>query len=333
VQLVNAGKVTVRHEETPSSLYIKAEVYAGARSARAVIQDDYTKIVELARDGQTISSQYSWPSKAKHAALKDYQLADLFAAIETMTVQELAFLRDAAEVNRRAAHAGLESGCCPLGTALSASATGLAGWRAAAAKAQALTAAACEARMSGMQVPIVAIAGSGNHGIANFLGILTAAEALGSIEERPLTVDRTEERLLKALAISSTITVAIKEHSTKLSAFCGCSVAASAGVAAGTTYLLGGSYEDTVHAMQSVIGTLAGMVCDGAKESCAFKLSSSVALAIQFSYLSLEGAYIKEGMGIVSQSIEKTFENLGRLNNPGMVTTDKLMLEMISGKF
>jgi L-cysteine desulfidase len=238
-----------------------------------------------------------------------------------MTVQELAFLRDAAEVNRRAAHAGLESGCCPLGTALSASATGLAGWRAAAAKAQALTAAACEARMSGMQVPIVAIAGSGNHGIANFLGILTAAEALGS----------PEERLLKALAISSTVTVAVKEHSTKLSAFCGCSVSASAGVAAGTAHLLGGSYEDTVHAMQSLIGTLAGMVCDGAKESCAFKHSSSVALAIQFSYLTLEGAYIKEGMGIVSDSIEKTFENLGRLNNPGMVTADKLMLEMISG--
>jgi L-cysteine desulfidase len=82
--------------------------------------------------------------------------------------------------------------------------------------------------------------------------------------------------------------------------------------------------------MQSVIGTLAGMVCDGAKESCAFKLSSSVALAVQFSYLALGGASIPAGMGILGGTIEKTFENLGRLNNPGMVTADRLMLSMIA---
>jgi L-cysteine desulfidase len=105
---------------------------------------------------------------------------------------------------------------------------------------------------------------------------------------------------------------------------------AAAGVAAGTVYLLGGSYADSVNAMQSVIGTLAGMVCDGAKESCAFKLSSSVALAVQFSYLALEGACISAGMGILGDTIEKTFENLGRLNNPGMVAADRLMLRMIA---
>lgn len=321
VRLVNAGRVTVSHEETPGPLYIRAEVYSGTRSARAVIRDDYTHIAEIARNGAIVMSESPGPAKAERASLKDYPLKTLFEAIETMTARELSFLGEAAEVNRQAAYAGLEGRSCPLGAALNISAAGLTGWRAAAAKAQALTAAASEARMSGMQVPIMAISGSGNHGIANFLGILAAAEALGS----------PEEQLLKALAISSTVTVAVKEHSTKLSAICGCSVAASTGVAAGTTYLLGGSYEDMAHAMQSVIGTLAGMVCDGAKESCAFKLSSSVALAVQFSHLALEGAYIKEGMGIVSQSIEKTFENLGRLNNPGMVTADRLMLEMIGG--
>ncbi|WP_148266576.1 L-cysteine desulfidase family protein [Methanocella arvoryzae] len=321
VQLVNNGRVTITHAETTSALYIKAEVFSGAHYAHAVIRDDYTSIVEVGLDGKKVSSPRGMPVKTKHESLKGYTLEELFTSIDTMTVEELTFLRDAAEVNRKAAEAGLESGPCPLGKALYSGLAGAGVRHMAAARAQALTAAACEARMSGMQVPIIAIAGSGNHGIASFLGILAVAETLAS----------PEEKLLKALAISSTVTVAIKEHSTKLSAFCGCAVAASTGVAAGTVYLLGGSYEEITHAMQSVIGTLAGMVCDGAKESCAFKLSSSVALAIQFGHLSLEDAYIKEGMGIVSQSIEKTFENLGRLNNPGMVTADKLMLQMISG--
>lgn len=323
VRLVNSGSVTVTHAESSSTLYIKAEVFSGARQAHAVICDDYTRIIEVGKDGKISSSQSSALRKGTREALKDYPLEELFTAVETMTVQELSFLGEAADVNRRAAEAGLGSRTCPLGMALNSNvAPGLDVRQIAAARAQAMTAAACEARMSGMQVPIIAIAGSGNHGIANFLGILAVAETLKS----------PEDRLLKALAISSTVTVVVKEHSTKLSAICGCSVAASAGVAAGTTYLLGGTHEDMVHAIQSVIGTLAGMVCDGAKESCAFKLSSSVALAIQFSYLSLEGAYIKQGMGIIGDSIEKTFENLGRLNNPGMITADKLMLEMIGGK-
>ena len=81
--------------------------------------------------------------------------------------------------------------------------------------------------------------------------------------------------------------------------------------------------------MQSVIGTLSGMLCDGAKESCAYKLSASVAIAIQFAYLALEGAYVPAGMGIVGNTIEGTIENLGLLNNPGMVETDRFLLKLI----
>jgi L-cysteine desulfidase len=173
--------------------------------------------------------------------------------------------------------------------------------------------------MAGLPVPIMAIVGSGNHGIANFLGILAVAEVL----ESP------REKLAKALAISSTVTVYIKSILKRMTAFCGCSVAAATGVAAGTVYLLGGSRDDAIHAMQSVIGTLAGMLCDGAKESCAYKLSASTATAIQFAYLAMQGAYVPAGMGVVGNTIEGTIENLGRLNNPGMVETDRLVLELI----
>jgi L-cysteine desulfidase len=321
--LVARGRVEVDHAVTPDSLYIKAQVSAHKKKAHAVISGDYTHIAEVALNGKVIFYASVRGAAAVHESLKDCRLEELFTAIGAMSTEDLSFLLDAAAVNREAAMAGLaDCGPSRLGAALSRFTGDLPAPFRAATHAQCLTAAAGEARMSGMPVPVMAISGSGNHGIANFLGILGVAEMIGS----------SPEQTARALAISSTVTVAIKSHSSRLSAFCGCAVSASAGVAAGTVYLLGGSYADSVNAMQSVIGTLAGMVCDGAKESCAFKLSSSVALAVQFSYLAMDGACIPAGMGILGDSIEKTFENLGRLNNPGMVTADRLMLRMISDR-
>jgi L-cysteine desulfidase len=319
--LVARDRVAVEYAETPDPLYIKAQVTAGRRNAQAIISGDYTHVVEVRADGDVIYSAADKESTTAHETLKDYGLEQLFVAISRLSLEELFFLLDAAAVNRQAAMAGLATPAASrLGPALSVLQSDMPVPAAAAYHAQCLTAAACEARMSGLPVPVMAIAGSGNHGIANFLGILGVSETLRS----------SPEKTARALAISSTVTVVIKAYSSRLSAFCGCAVAAAAGVAAGTVYLLGGSYADSVNAMQSVIGTLAGMVCDGAKESCAFKLSSSVALAVQFSYLALEGACIPAGMGILGGTIEKTFENLGRLNNPGMVMADRLMLHMIA---
>ena len=319
--LLSQGKVTIEHAETPDPLYIKAYVMADGHSAHAIIANDYTNLVEVAVDGTVVSTAAGAGRIIAKESLKGHSLQELFTVIDTMTADDLAFLTDAAQVNRQAASAGL---ACPaavrLGIALSQLPDNLPAPFKAATRAQCLTAAACEARMSGLPVPIIAIAGSGNHGIASFLGVLAVAEVLGS----------TEDRLARALAISSTVTVVIKGYASRLSAFCGCAVSAAAGVAAACVYLLGGSYRDSVNALQSVIGTLAGMVCDGAKESCAFKLSSSVALAVQFSYLAMGGAFIPSGMGMLGGTIEKTFENLGRLNNPGMVAADRLLLGMIT---
>jgi L-cysteine desulfidase len=182
-----------------------------------------------------------------------------------------------------------------------------------------MTAAAGEARMMGLIVPIIAIAGSGNHGITNFLGVSAVAEELGA----------TELKTARALAISSTITIYIKGYVKRMTAFCGCAVAAATGVAAATVYLLDGCYGQMVQTMQSVIGTLGGMFCDGAKESCAYKLSTATAMAIQFAYLAMKGCGIPNGIGIVGNTIEDSFYNLGQLNNPGMVETDRIIAQLI----
>ena len=182
-----------------------------------------------------------------------------------------------------------------------------------------MTAAASEARMLGLVVPVMAIAGSGNHGITSFLGTFVVADSLGA----------SEEHMVRALAISSALTVYAKEHIKRMTAFCGCSIAAATGVSAATVYLLGGTFEQSVLAINSLVGTLGGMFCDGAKESCAYKLNTAVMMAVQFAYLAADGCGLPAGIGIVGRTIEDTFYNLGQLNNPGMLETNRIILELI----
>jgi L-cysteine desulfidase len=186
-------------------------------------------------------------------------------------------------------------------------------------KAASLTGAAAEARMLGVQVPIMAITGSGNHGITNFLGMAAVAMELGA----------SRSQTIKALALTSMITIYIKGFTSALTSFCGCAIAPATGIAAGTVYLLGGSVEQMVHAMQSVVGTFAGMLCDGAKESCAYKVSTVTSSAVEYAYLAMEGTYIPEVNGIVGRTIEETFANLGKLNNPGMLKTNEVVVEFV----
>ena len=151
------------------------------------------------------------------------------------------------------------------------------------------------------------------------MGVTAAARALGS----------SPEAQARALALSSAVTIYIKGYLQRMTAFCGCSVAAATGVAAAVVYLMGGSLEQSVHAMQSVIGTLGGMFCDGAKLSCAYKLSTAARMAVQFAELSLQACYLPERVGILGGTIEQTFANIGRLNDPGMLETEKEIVSAI----
>lgn len=311
--------VTVNYEETPDPLYVKAELSAGVETATATIMNDYSNITEVTHNGETVFSSDSMAADETQDILKEYGLEHLLKLIDTMTLKELQFLIDYAMINKEAAEAGLKDPNMKLGRNFKEYEPTSALPYSVINKAQVMTAAAGEARMLGLIVPIMAIAGSGNHGITNFLGVLSVAEELKS----------DDLKLAKALAISSTITIYIKGYVKRMTAFCGCAVAAATGVAASTVYLLGGTYQQAVAAMQSEIGTLAGMFCDGAKESCAYKLSTATTMAIQFAYLAMKGCAIPGGIGIVGNTIEDTFYNLGKLNNPGMVETDKVIVQLI----
>lgn len=317
--LIAAERVQIRSANTPDPLYIHAQVSAGDTHAHAIIVGDYSNIVQVARNDTIVFSAPNIPAIVTEEILMQHSLDTLFALIETIPPGELEFLIHAAEINYQAAQVGLGDPAMKLGRALEQRVAALPTSLAAMHTAQAWTAAATEARMRGLVVPIMAITGSGNHGIANFLGVRAVADTLGS----------PRDKLARALARSSVVTVLIKGYLSRMTAVCGCSVAASTGIAAGTVYLLGGDYAQSVMAMQSVIGTLAGMICDGAKESCAYKVSSSVAQAVQFAFAAMQGAAIPADTGIVGHTLKATLENLGQLNNPGMMATDRLVLRLI----
>lgn len=319
--IVSRGCVHVTYGQTPDPLYVRARVHGGGEEAQAVIQGDYSWVTEICRNGQVLMQAPERDGAATAYPLVAYRVEDLYDLILATDPSCFRFLVDAARRNQEAARKDLENPELPLGRLLKQRIPAqLSGPLAVSAEAQACTAAAGEARMSGLNVTIMAIAGSGNHGITNFVGVYSVAQALGASPEQTAT----------ALAISSMITVYIKAYIKRMTAFCGCGVAAATGMAAAVAYLLGGGYETSVHAMQTVLGTIGGMFCDGAKLSCAYKLSTAASLAVQAAYLAREDCFLPAGVGIIGRSIEQTFANVGRLNDPGMVATDRELVAIIA---
>lgn len=317
---LDKGGIQVTYAEFPDPLFIHAVAKGGGHEAIVDIAADYSNIIHIEKDGKTsVDKDFAKPDESKNHFLK-YGLKELYDCILTMELDELKFLLDFAEVNLSAARTGLADQTLRLGKSLLAlDDNSKTESNRVSARARAMAAAAGEARMQGLIVPIMAIAGSGNHGITNFIGVKVVADELGA---DTLTTAR-------ALCISSMITVYIKGYVKRMTAFCGCSIAAATGVAAATVYLLGGTFEQGTVAMQSLIGTLGGMFCDGAKESCALKLSTAAMMAVQFAYMAVDGVGLPAGVGVIGNTIEDTFYNLGQLNNPGMVETDRVIVKLI----
>ena len=322
--LLAQGQVSVQPGDAPDVLHVDARVSDGCETAYAIISGDYTHIVEAGRNARVT---YQAPSQAHEVSnhwLQDGCLEKAWDLVARMTLEDLSFLVQAAQVNRAAAQTGLDDPQLKLARALSRwpSTIGSSAPFAAIHRAELLVGAASEARMLGLKVPVMALAGSGNQGITATLGVVGVAEQLGSSNV-------TNEQLAQALAMSALVTILIKRCAARMTAFCGSAIAGAAGIASGATLLLGGDFEQADCAMRSTIGKLACLVCDGAKVSCAYKVSLAAATAVQSAYLALEGVGIDAGTGILGHTIEGTFRNLGVLNNRGMVETDRVMMELI----
>lgn len=315
-------EITVRCDHSVPTLYVRAEVHAGGSAAHVVICHDYQHIAEVGKDGEVIEKREYTSGGSSAPLLRGVSFESLWDKALSVPTEQLEFLLDCAGTMLRTKEDCLNDPCVTLPRAIPCcSGCGEPGLE-LALRVQRATAAAGEGRMRGLMVPIFAIAGSGNHGVVNFLGVYEAA----------LGLNATREQTLRALAISSTLVIAIKHSMTRMSAFCGCAVATATALSAAVVYLLGGSFAQAESAMHSLLGTLSGLLCDGAKVSCAYKLSSAAYLAVQFAFAAAGGCAIGSGDGVVGECIEDTVENVSRLNSMGMEQLDSVIVDIIQNR-
>lgn len=309
--------------EAPSILYIHAEVHKGDKIAQATIMDEHTNFVE--------NIQKKSQEDITHSQERSGDVLNLHRVYDFATTVDLAdldFLLDGAKMNTSAAETSFADqyghglGRLLRSTTLTASPEmkRLFG-DTLFTKIISYTCGACDARMSGAMVQVMSNSGSGNQGISCSIPVYLYAKENAC----------SEEQTLRALALSNLTVIYIKQSLGRLSALCGCVVAAT-GSAAGITYLMGGNYEEITYAIKNMIANISGMICDGAKPGCALKVTSGVATAIFSAYLAMQHSYADSTEGIVEEDIDRTIRNLTRIGHDGMQVTDDLILDIMTHK-
>ena len=186
------------------------------------------------------------------------------------------------------------------------------------AKAKSAAAAGSDARMGGCEMPVIINSGSGNQGMTASVPVIVYARETGA----------SEEKLYRALVLSNLVTIHQKTRIGRLSAYCG-AVSAGAAAGAGIAYLDGGGYEEVIHTVVNALAIVSGMICDGAKASCAGKIAAAIDAGVLGYRMYQQGQQFYGGDGIVSQGVEKTLDNVGRLGKIGMRSTDKEILQIM----
>jgi L-cysteine desulfidase len=323
-QLVEEDKVELDKSDLPYKLYIEVTVKTKADVVTVTIIGSHTNVTKIVKNGKTKYNGGCGSSlEEKEEAEYSFDLKDVYEYCLHVDIKELGLIKTAIELNSKISEEGLEEQYgLEVGRMIQANmhkkilADDMTNY------AMMITAAASDARMAGLSLPVMSNSGSGNQGIAATMPVVAVWKKLES---------KDEAQLLRACTLSNLATIYIKQKFGILSALCGAVVAAS-GAACGITYLLGGTFEQIENSIHNTLGNVAGMVCDGAKSSCALKISTCTNAAMQASLLALSDLRIKSNEGIVEQLSEKTIDNFATLGNEGSENIDKLILDMIIHK-
>ena len=313
---MEAHPVRVTPLESNCVLDIVVTVRGGGHSASARIAGGYTNVVRVERDGKVLRSGPE-PGDGTERNWSCLNVRDIVDFIETVELEDIAEpVRNQIACNMALARAGMEQDFgANVGKVISRFGGG------PEVRARAMAAAAADSRMNGCELPAVILTGSGNQGITASVPVAVWAEHLGC----------GEERLLRAVALSDLLTVRQKVGIGVMSAFCGAVCAGSAAGAA-IAWLQGGGYEEVSHALVNSLAVLSGMVCDGAKSSCAGKIAMAVEAGILGYHMYQAGQEFKGGDGIVTKGVEATVVNVGRLATDGMRETDREILKIMVGE-
>ena len=303
-------------EDIAEKLYIEVEASAGERRAVAVIAGGHTAFVYLERDGEVLLDKRTASVAEEEAGEVPLTLRRVWDFAMTAPLDELRFILETRRVNKAAAERAFagEFGHC-VGRTLRCERERRVMGDSIFSRILSYTSAACDARMAGAMIPVMSNSGSGNQGIAATLPVVVYADETAA----------DEEHTIRALVLSHLTVIYIKQSLGRLSALCGCVVAAT-GSSCGITYLMGGAYEQVAAAVKNMIANLTGMICDGAKPSCSMKLTSGVSTAVLSAMMAMDGHCVTPVEGIIEEDVDKCIRNLTAIGR------DRLVLGIMTHK-
>jgi len=310
-------------QKITEKLYIEVLVTNGKDKAQVIISRNHTRFSHIQRNEEILllldDETKSDISTEKSVNLSFNKVCDF--ALES-PVEDLKFILDASVMNRAASNESMkgEYGHSVAQTVSHGSQQKVMG-DTIFTRMLSVTAAACDARMAGAMFPVMSNSGSGNQGIAATLPVSVFAEETG----------KSEVELVRALVLSHLMTIYIKQSLGRLSGLCGAIVAAT-GSACGITYLMGGTREQIAYSIKNMIGNITGIICDGAKPSCALKVSNGVSTATLSALMAIDNKVVTSIEGITDEDVDKTILNLTKIGSEGMNETDRMVLEIMTSK-
>ena len=314
--------IEIEVDETKDSIYIYAEVTTTKGVGLCRIEDFHANIVYVAKDDEVLFEAEKTEAVAAKADVIDFEavtVADMVDYAKNVPIEELDCIKGMIEMNCQLSAEG-EKG------------VGLGIWKTLAAfqnkgavgndmiyAAQKLTCSAMDARLAGLPFAAMSIVGSGSHGILCSMPVVSYGRYM----------EKSEEEIIRAVALSGLITIFSKHYTGRLSALCGCVLGGGSGAASGIVYLMGGGAKEVSAAMDHMAANLTGMICDGGSTGCALKASAGVYSAYLSAMLAMEGVEIPHNFGVIGSSAEQTEKNLGRISDEGMAPMDTTIIDVM----
>ena len=309
-------------ENIQEKLYIEVCCQTSQNHSTAIIAGEHTHFIYISKNNDVLLDKKLDENNNHEKQILELNLQKVYDFATTSPINEIRFILESARTNKYAAEQSFKY---DFGHSLGKTLRGKFEHKIMGdsifSHILSYTSAACDARMAGAMIPIMSNSGSGNQGIAATLPIVIYAEENG----------KTEEELIRALILSHLTVIYIKQSLGRLSALCGCVVAAT-GSSCGITYLMGGKYPQITAAVKNMIANLTGMICDGAKPSCALKLTSGVSTAVLSAILAMEQKCVTSVEGIIENDVDQCIRNLTLIGSQGMNETDKIVLDIMTHK-
>lgn len=324
-EMIKEGMISVSMSSITSRIFIEATVTGETSEAVVTIQDAHTNITKITENGTVVfekEAKAAQESKEATPLIHQYTLAQMVEYVNTVSAQELDFIKEAYKVNYELLQEGLKSPKTTYGPYLLKKNGGVLVSEDERKTASLFCNGAIEARVIGLSKPAMSITGSGAHGIIATMPLY----AVYKIN------NYTDEQLLRATALSYLVCMYIKEYSGKLSAFCGCAIAAGTGMACALAWLKGAGAETMEKVINNMASSITGMICDGGNQGCTMKGIVAVDAAFDSVELAMDDVYIYNAHGINGATPEETMHNMGLIASPGMTGTEKTIVDILDGK-